>query len=348
MDAIEYLTSLQIASLLNHASKEEIDDLLRRNFLLANGEFDAAELNATKNIYYRMFKDAYPSWGEAECHSAYLDFAKILQNVVKEMPSFYEDVAFYEILLRLQGKIEKAMKEQGINLPNMPLIGTLFTSQVNAMAIKVPSVEDYIILFEREIFIFFNLVSKIVARIIPFENPIDGKEMVILTQQNVEKNIYENPLMAIRFKELLEAFVIKNTISSAPHYFLVDEKYPVKYQAYSFQITSAMELFVLSHEYGHVFHGHLDANMRKSRLLADREVEFITNSWLQEYEADLFGANALLYIMENEQEGLGLEFNHACIDIFFSVLDIVERCVMSWKLDIMTKSDILIHTRQQL
>ncbi len=81
------------------------------------------------------------------------------------MPSFYEDVAFYEILFKLQGKIEKAMKEQGINLPNMSLIEHAIYFSIKCDGYKSALSRSYIILFGKKYFIFFNLIFKIVQEL---------------------------------------------------------------------------------------------------------------------------------------------------------------------------------------
>ena len=51
--------------------------------------------------------------------------------------------------------------------------------------------------------------------------------------------------------------------------------------------------FILLHEYGHIYHGHLDENMTRRMSSEDEYVDIYLTSHEQEYEADEFAARKL-------------------------------------------------------
>jgi hypothetical protein len=50
-------------------------------------------------------------------------------------------------------------------------------------------------------------------------------------------------------------------------------------------------LFILLHEYGHIWHGHLDTTKTRRKMIADEPTEVYTTSQMQEFEADLFAVS---------------------------------------------------------
>lgn len=52
--------------------------------------------------------------------------------------------------------------------------------------------------------------------------------------------------------------------------------------------------FVLLHEYGHIYHGHLDENLTRRMSAGSESVEIYSTSHKQEYEADAFALRKLL------------------------------------------------------
>ncbi|WP_440956116.1 hypothetical protein ACSAZK_03970 [Methanosarcina sp. Mfa9] len=111
--------------------------------------------------FLEEFKKIYPE----------VDFNEIENYMEKtDLPTIYENPDTYSILFDLFEQIEKSAKELLSRLPMRPLIGTLPSGKVNAMAIKVPDTDEFMVVFEDQLFTFANLIAKIIAQSIPF-NP---------------------------------------------------------------------------------------------------------------------------------------------------------------------------------
>ena len=61
------------------------------------------------------------------------------RNAVEQLPTPYENVLNYVVLLELTELLEATTRHVGLPLPARPLIGTLPTGRTNALTIAAPS-----------------------------------------------------------------------------------------------------------------------------------------------------------------------------------------------------------------
>jgi hypothetical protein len=260
--------------------------------------------------FNKKSKNIYPE----ECFNK---LKEILDN--DNLPTVYEDPAQYYILLNLFEKIEMSAEEISSNLPRRPVVGTLPSGEVNAMAIKVPDSDDFLLVFEDQIFTFANLIAKVVAQSIPFEI----KDNVISFSMGKEEvnNYFKNNSIAFeRFKELIYAYLFYGEPTAAPQYFL--EGIPMHLAD---RLRTSLELFIVGHEYSHIILGHVQES--KTMVNKAKRIEFneIIFNWDQEFSADVLGLRLMLGCMLKEGSINLPSFVGA--DLFFGSLDVIEKSI---------------------
>src|SRR5947209_14558154 len=90
-------------------------------------------------------------------------------------------------------------------------------------------------------------------------------------------------------------------------------------------LARSMERFGRAHEYGHLIAGHLDATQPAANPLAGEEVKELVPTGDQEAEADAVGFG--LYMEAGLESGEDHAQSYAGADLFFSVLDVMERAL---------------------
>jgi hypothetical protein len=234
-----------------------------------------------------------------------------------ELPTKYEDPAKYAIMTHLAKEIEEAATQLGRPLPIKPQIGTLPTGQVNAMAVQVPASNEYLVIFESDLFTFALLLSKVIARAMPFKGSDQGMLQFSTAEEDMGKNITDNPEIVRRFQEVVLAYLIKGKPSAAPPY--IPEE---PYGTLAAILRDSMELFIMAHEYGHIIKGHLSSAEAAPIDLGGQKGDEVIRNWRQEIEADAQGLELMIYAMG--KRGLDLALSYWGADFFFSCIEIVE------------------------
>jgi hypothetical protein len=243
------------------------------------------------------------------------------------LPTQYESPFNYAILRALVEQIEAAARDFSYILPARPVFGSLPSDQINARAIAVPSSEEYLVVFEQELFIFAMRLSKVVARAIPFEEVKGGSYVfrLLKTEAEIAKHLSENPVVLQRFRDALTPYLIEDKllrsgIQSALRY-SVDQPYGQAAKV----LLDAMELFILGHEYGHLIKHHFSQGTRTASLLGEQSVEELIYNLEQEIEADLLGLQLMLRAMQKRKIDITLSFWGA--DFFFCSIEVIARAV---------------------
>lgn len=265
-----------------------------------------------------LAKDSYLSEKErAELKSS---LVALMKSEIRDrkLPTQYENPSLYFLMIKLAEEIEEALSAYSMKMPVLPALGTLPTGRVNAMAIAIPN-NEYLVVFENQLFIFALLISKVVARAIPFREMINGQSLFSTDEADIERNINENPVIVQRFMELISAYLILGHPGAAPQYILEEP-----YMRFSSILRDSMELFVMGHEYGHILSGHLSADQLPAHLLGEESVNEIARSWQQELEADAVGLQLLIPAMQKKR-GMDLSLSYWGADLFFSCNEVLER-----------------------
>lgn len=237
------------------------------------------------------------------------------------MPSKLEDAWTYSILETLANRLMKAAGGTEWALRKMPTFGTLPLGELNAMAIRVPRSNEYLIAFQHGVFGFANLMVKAVAASYPIieSNAEDGAR-INFHPNEVAKRWDENPEPLHRLADLLTAYLIVGHPHAARQYFLGN---PHAYVSSAF--LDGIELFIFGHEFGHVVGGHLDIRRFASQRVGSTEVERINPDWEMEFEADRIGCDLAMGAMREAKVQDSIAFTG--IDLFFSAMQLVDQAL---------------------
>jgi hypothetical protein len=228
------------------------------------------------------------------------------------------------IIPELLADIESGVRRSGLTkqlLPRFrPTFGVLPTGEVNAVTIKVPGADEYVVVLEAELLTFSHLLSKAIAPAFAIT-----RRGLDLNSDRLVERIAGNQESAQRFSEAVLAYAQHGRPGLAPQYVIgSDSGFIAGLLAYG------MEKFVIGHEYGHVVNGDLrDGTSREMRVLADQDVEAVGYSWQKEFRADQHGM--MLSILSNlgrRNTGLGsqlLLYSSGGADLFFTAMDIMDR-----------------------
>ena len=86
------------------------------------------------------------------------------------------------------------------------------------------------------------------------------------------------------------------------------------------------ELFVLSHEFGHIIEGHFSTAKTIRMRIKEEDVDLFRTDWNQEYEADLCGLELVLdTVKEKSDRSLVRASSYMGPDLFFTFLDLIEK-----------------------
>ncbi|MEU7963547.1 hypothetical protein AB0D09_08790 [Streptomyces sp. NPDC049097] len=228
-----------------------------------------------------------------------------------------ESYSGYSIIHGLADRIERYIP----NSFTRPVLGMLETGEINAVTLLAPDMLTHLVVFESGLADFANLFSKAVALAMPFGDFGKGKIGFSVNLDNVRRHLADSPDAIRRFREVVLAYLLKGEPGQAPQYFA---PHPIDMQAS--MLRDGLELFVLGHEYGHVLANHLADSHNPRRLLGTAlgELTEVTWKWEQEHEADLLGWLLCAQVMN---EKYVLPFSHACVELFFSACEVLERAL---------------------
>ena len=224
----------------------------------------------------------------------------------------YEAPHWYNIILKLSGEIDKAANDAAIPVPSHPLLGTLPIGQINAMTIRVPGTDEFVIIFDWQLFLFALLLSKAVVRALPLVSTEDGSFQIRIDSDGIRSRTDSDPSVVGRFLEVVMAYAVAGDPGFAPQYFPEPQ-----YSLLAARLRDCMELFVMGHEYAHIILGHL-TSANGAVLARMNNAEEVAYSWQQEYEADMLGAN-LMMRAEFAGERVPPDHSYWGADFFFLV-----------------------------
>jgi hypothetical protein len=245
--------------------------------------------------------------------------AYLSKRLELELPTRLEDPFAYSLMLHLLDEIEDAARSLSKHV-RRPIVGTIPTRHVNALAVLVPDCPDYLVIFDPEVFMFALLMSKCVVKALPFRGATSDSMTLSTTDRDVQQQVDGDPEVVERFRDVLLAYLLTGEPGNAQPY-LPEEPYGTL----AGRLRQSMEIFIMGHEYAHIACGHLSRVKVMGATLAGQSVEEIEWSWDQEYEADALGLRLMLHALD--KRGYDLAQSYWGADMFFSCLDVVEQAV---------------------
>ena len=260
-------------------------------------------------------------WNRSAAHlsdKAFSDMAAALADI----PTPYENPVLYRILQRLQKEMDaiiKLMPSTTAAAANRRFfVGTLPTGQVNARAIAVPNSDDYLIVFDTQIFNFVNLLAKAVASAaLPVQH--NGVASMSLSSDDVERRIREDPDVLARFEEVVCMYLVTGFVGAAAPYSLEPP-----FASMAAELVDSTELFIMGHEYGHVISGHFAREQRTLRsALPEQDAQEFATDWNDEFVADNRGVELASAALQVRGGHIARSFMGA--DFFFICTLLIER-----------------------
>lgn len=255
----------------------------------------------------------------------------LVDQAIKEF-SFDPESPFQQpedktIISTIVDELESGIRANALEslLPkDRPTFGTLRTGQVNAMTIKVPAANEYVVVLEAQLFIFANLIGKALAPAFAItERGFD------LNYENLESRLTEDREVANRFAEAILAYAQHGQPHLATPYVMKPA-----HGLFAAQLVHSMERFVIAHEYGHVVNGDLgDGSAHLRRALAGNDVDTLDYSWQQELRADQHGLMMVVVSAirpdraTTRSAAMNLLYASGGGDLFFTATDIMDRAI---------------------
>ncbi|HET6720123.1 MAG TPA: hypothetical protein VFH22_10775, partial [Rhodocyclaceae bacterium] len=234
-----------------------------------------------------------------------------------ELPTKFDSPLNFQLLDGLIKKIKSAAVRVGLDVTSFPHYSNIPTRQVNACAVNLACSTRPFLLFDSQLFLFCHLFAKAFARCLPVTESGDRLELSTDLDE-VRKRINSVPDVLERLIDVLTAYVTTDAPSNAKPYPLEGD-----YVHMAQIIRDGMELFVVAHEFGHVYAGHIGDLLAGTRLNMT-ELAKGNESHQQEHEADLLGLILTMHAMADQGYDAGTSY--IGIELFFVALEMVERC----------------------
>jgi hypothetical protein len=274
---------------------------------------DEADRQLTQQVIEALDLKVSPDEFRRE-HEAYVARSKGRPSTRLEDPSLFASIHAQA------DAIEAAAAALGWTLPPRPVLGTLPLGQLNALAIRVPNPEEYVLAFQRGVIGLINLLTKAVAAALPpITDARTGRASFNPHLPVVKEAFDRNDEPLRRLSDFLAAYVLTGHAHAAQPYIL---KGPALLLAA--HLGRSGQLFVVGHEYGHIASGHFDVRRSRRRKLGRTEVDVAPTGWSNEYEADFIG---MVLTTKALQEDLDLALSYAGVDLLFSAISLVDRAI---------------------
>jgi hypothetical protein len=233
-----------------------------------------------------------------------------------DLPTRYDSPIPFRILDGLVKRIRAAADNLGLKAHTFPHHACIPTGLVNACAVELPCSSRPFILFDSALFLYCHLFAKSFACCLP----VVGREETLsfsVDKELVQERIEGMPELVSRLNDLLTAYVVTGSPSRAKQ-FTPEADYVHLIDI----LRDGMELFVVAHEFGHVYSGHLSDILKRANL---HENDLFGNnlSHRHEHEADIVGL--LLTLQAMATSGYDASLSYVGIELFFVSLEMAGR-----------------------
>lgn len=234
----------------------------------------------------------------------------LLQEAKKRIVSPLEDPTVMIPLGFMSEYIEKGIKNLEHQLPFQPLIGSLPTLELNALAARPFRDDNYVIIFNKGIFTFLH--SCISALQLMQFSALDKNlrsQAIQMFGKGIE-NYFDQSNSVVTGVE--GARVISQDVKT----FAVEQK-----NVYLALVVN----FIMAHEYAHILCKHHETSERNLVVKDGHEIKVISNEWAEEVQADIQGLQ--IAIASLKTLGLPRMFALLGFDVLFSCIDILEKII---------------------
>jgi hypothetical protein len=251
-----------------------------------------------------------------------------LRGLTSRLPTPYDDPYSFAILEGNWKLISDVIPDNDPHRSDLERVqlGTIATGDVNASVVPVPQSDALLLLFHSSIALFVHLLLKPAARILFLAGRFEyaGKPRTEILRWVAGAVQAHQAGSLDRFRECLTATVVLGKPGFASPY---GGEASAAYADTMDHVLAATESFIVAHEIGHLFRGHLVEKEKMKVVLEDGTVPFAYYfNWMMEFEADLTGTEICSGVMSGVLREPSA-FLYLGPFLFFACAGVLERCI---------------------
>jgi hypothetical protein len=235
------------------------------------------------------------------------------------LPTPFQSRGPYAIVKGLWDEVHAYAEKAEQQIADFPILATADVGIVNGCALKGSDGKIAIVL-DDALLMFANMLTKYAADVMSEQSKKDGfmysTDAKVVGRQARQKRTRDLLI------DLFDAYVLESSPSDSKPYFP-----SAHVAALGSYLRHAVEIFVMGHEYGHCYHGHLDEaralrfGFPDSADAQGEDVGVVFRSLKQEIQADIFGMQAALYSMNESR--MPVVISTFGVGFFFAALSTV-------------------------
>jgi len=261
--------------------REALNYLIHLQAKVGNRPVNIDNYIMLENAIIEAYKKGEVQFGSLD---SYMDYSAQIRELFNELPTQYEDPLYYMELKNCFDYFRNIIKTHNIEniSEEIPLFGTLDLNFFSASIRKFNF--EPIIVFSTTAVLFCDNISRVIAKML-------GNSKLLSIQQ-VFENVIQNPEIIRGFLELFYSY-LNGSIKTNQSYrkIKLDSQ-----ESFSCSLIKRYILtYIVAHEYSHLLLGHLNKNNTESLNISGEKIDFFSNSWSQEFEADMKACQIILH-----------------------------------------------------
>jgi tetratricopeptide (TPR) repeat protein len=246
----------------------------------------------------------------------------LLSQLREAMPTRYEHPSSLWLLRSVAKEIFDEVIQEHPSF-ELPRLGTLPLGTLNARALSVPGVNTKLLIVNASLFSFAHELGKIALATIPI-TATEKRVKIDLDGKYFAESLRKNSEFLVRFSKAMEDFANQRQIRGHALPRVLDDPLLII-------LDSALEGFVLAHEFGHLALQHQTEHRLGPGNKSSSGASFL-RSWGEEAQADLYAAEVVNRLSFRRQLGEGAgtlkgqlaEFSRYAPVLFFQLNKIAE------------------------
>jgi hypothetical protein len=260
---------------------------------------------------YQKFEVFNKGGTEKDLDKGLKEMKEYYSDLVLNLPTKYQELSSYGTVKGLLDDILNASNLLGYEIPVKPIIGTVSTNSVNAVAFTLENGEP-IIIVQDDFLSFIHLFAKIFVQCLSLKD----EWTIIFSREEILKNVKEKPEILHRFKDFLNGYIDGSPRNSEQYFLPKDSRYILC----TYLIRSA-ELFMIGHEVGHIIKHQKERKLKFWCFNEEYSSSYEDSLRLEkEFEADKLGLQ--LSIQAMKKDNFLMDFCFVGIECFFIINDI--------------------------
>ena len=244
-------------------------------------------------------------------------FSEKLKNELFEivLPTRYDEPLHFLWLSRSVNEVKNTVQSMGIDTSRFPYYASIPTRKVNAYAANIPGSKRPFILFDSELTHYCSNIAQLIVQFFPIVKT-DSNLGISTELEKIRNQVQNSPDVINLLMETLNTFIREGFANYSVDFLIL----PENYQQIYIHFLTAMMLFIVSHEFGHVYSKHINSFIGINYDLLPKTST--NSSHEKEFQADLIGQE--LVLRTANRKGTDPVYPLLGIHMFFLSLDLAE------------------------